>query len=182
MKVAAHDDSFAEALRHAPNRKIADVRPSVSVPRGGNGRRAFVLCKTDLARCMLRFPLYAHAPRKPERFARILKIEGVWVTETRCATPVAIALRQSLIELSATEPFTAPLSAEVRYSDSFGLAEINKASVGAASRIPWRHVEQAACRSFRDEPGLFRGARFWGAPRAALPAACDDSRTCGAAR
>ena len=39
---------------------------SVSVPRGGNGRRAFVLCKTDLARCMLRFPLYAHAPRKPE--------------------------------------------------------------------------------------------------------------------
>jgi hypothetical protein len=28
-------------------------------------------------------------------------IEGVWVTETRCATPVAIALRQSLIELSA---------------------------------------------------------------------------------
>jgi hypothetical protein len=28
-------------------------------------------------------------------------IEGVWVTETRCATPVAIALRQTLIELSA---------------------------------------------------------------------------------
>jgi hypothetical protein len=27
-------------------------------------------------------------------------IEGVWVTETRCAIPVAIALRQSLIELS----------------------------------------------------------------------------------
>ena len=28
-------------------------------------------------------------------------IEGVWVTETRCAIPVAIALRQSLIELSS---------------------------------------------------------------------------------
>jgi hypothetical protein len=28
-------------------------------------------------------------------------IEGVWVTDTRCAIPVAIALRQSLIELSA---------------------------------------------------------------------------------
>jgi hypothetical protein len=28
-------------------------------------------------------------------------IEGVWVTEMRCKIPVAIALRQSLIELSA---------------------------------------------------------------------------------
>jgi hypothetical protein len=27
-------------------------------------------------------------------------VEGVWVTETRCAIPVAIALRQTLIELS----------------------------------------------------------------------------------
>jgi hypothetical protein len=28
-------------------------------------------------------------------------VEGIWVSETRCAIPVAIALRQSLIELSA---------------------------------------------------------------------------------
>jgi hypothetical protein len=28
-------------------------------------------------------------------------IEGVWVSETRCAIPLAIALRQSLIEISA---------------------------------------------------------------------------------
>ncbi len=28
-------------------------------------------------------------------------IEGVWVTESRCAIPVAMALRQSLIDLSA---------------------------------------------------------------------------------
>src|SRR6202034_1425658 len=28
-------------------------------------------------------------------------VEGIWVTESRCAIPVAIALRQSLIELSA---------------------------------------------------------------------------------
>lgn len=28
-------------------------------------------------------------------------IDGVWVTEARCAIPVAIALRQSLIELAA---------------------------------------------------------------------------------
>lgn len=28
-------------------------------------------------------------------------IKGVWVTETRCAIPLAIALRQSLIEISA---------------------------------------------------------------------------------
>jgi hypothetical protein len=29
-------------------------------------------------------------------------LEGVWVTDTRCAIPVAVALRQSLIKLSAT--------------------------------------------------------------------------------
>src|SRR5207247_8188575 len=28
-------------------------------------------------------------------------VDGIWVTEARCAIPVAIALRQSLIELSA---------------------------------------------------------------------------------
>lgn len=28
-------------------------------------------------------------------------VDGIWVTETRCAIPVAIALRQSLIELAA---------------------------------------------------------------------------------
>jgi hypothetical protein len=37
-------------------------------------------------------------PKGVERFDLI---EGVWVTEIRCAIPVAIALRQSLIELSA---------------------------------------------------------------------------------
>jgi hypothetical protein len=37
-------------------------------------------------------------PRGVETFDLI---EGVWVTDTRCAVPVAIALRQSLIELSA---------------------------------------------------------------------------------
>jgi hypothetical protein len=36
-------------------------------------------------------------PKGVEAFDRI---EGVWVTETRCAIPVAVALRQSLIELS----------------------------------------------------------------------------------
>jgi hypothetical protein len=29
------------------------------------------------------------------------QVDGIWVTESRCAIPVAIALRQSLIELSA---------------------------------------------------------------------------------
>ncbi len=36
-------------------------------------------------------------PKGVERFDRI---EGVWVTEIRCALPIAIALRQSLIDLS----------------------------------------------------------------------------------
>jgi hypothetical protein len=53
------------------------------------------------------------------------------------------------------EPFTVPLSSEVRHSDSVGLVQIKKPGVGAASQIPWRYVEQAACRSFRDEQGLF---------------------------
>src|ERR1039457_5568649 len=35
-------------------------------------------------------------------------------------------------------------------------------------RFLGRHVEQAACQSFRDEPGLFRGAQFWGASRASF--------------
>src|ERR1019366_9565479 len=48
-------------------------------------------------------------------------------------------------------------------------------------RFLGRHVEQAACQSFRDEPGLFRGAQFWGASRTPVPVACDDGRTCGAA-
>src|ERR1035437_7640255 len=47
-------------------------------------------------------------------------------------------------------------------------------------RFLGRHVEQAACQSFRDEPGLFRGAQFWGASRTPVPVACDDGRTCGA--
>ena len=54
-----------------------------------------------------------------------------------------------------TEPFTVLLSSEVRHSDSVGLVQIKKPGVGAASQIPWRYVEQAACRSFRDEQGLF---------------------------
>jgi Uncharacterized protein conserved in bacteria (DUF2130) len=33
--------------------------------------------------------------------SRLNLIDGVWVTDVRCALPVAIALRQSLIELSA---------------------------------------------------------------------------------
>jgi hypothetical protein len=37
-------------------------------------------------------------PKGVERFDQV---EGVWVTEIRCAIPVAIALRQSLIDLSA---------------------------------------------------------------------------------
>jgi len=28
-------------------------------------------------------------------------VDGVWVTETRCALPVAMALRESLIEIAA---------------------------------------------------------------------------------
>ena len=53
------------------------------------------------------------------------------------------------------EPFTVLLSSEVRHSDLVGLVQIKKPGVGAASQIPWRYVEQAACRSFRDEQGLF---------------------------
>lgn len=34
------------------------------------------------------------------------RVEGVWVTETRCAIPVAIALRQSLIELAGVRTAT----------------------------------------------------------------------------
>jgi hypothetical protein len=37
-------------------------------------------------------------PKGVERFDLI---EGVWVAELRCAIPIAIALRQSLIDLSA---------------------------------------------------------------------------------
>ena len=43
--------------------------------------------------------IVSHAlPKGVERFDFI---EGVWVTESRCAIPVAMALRQSLIDLSA---------------------------------------------------------------------------------
>src|SRR5205809_6762636 len=43
--------------------------------------------------------IVSHAlPKGLEHFDHI---EGVWVTNPRCAVPVAIALRQTLIELSA---------------------------------------------------------------------------------
>jgi hypothetical protein len=64
-------------------------------------------------------------------------------------------LQDRTVIAPTTEPFTVLLSSEVRHSDSVGLVQIKKPGVGAASQIPWRYVEQAACRSFRDEQGLF---------------------------
>src|SRR5438046_2340504 len=37
----------------------------------------------------------------PKRIVAFDLVDGVWVTEVRCALPVALALRQSLIELSS---------------------------------------------------------------------------------